>query len=118
MVKMEGLSLCISDTISRRTSDGAVDRARLCWVCLPLTRGCRVPLSRGCCSRHGGGDPGRMGTTVTSPDTGESVAAIAVHSVSLMWKGLVLPTRSYFGVREVSSLGSSKKICITKLSQV
>ncbi|KAI4536166.1 hypothetical protein MG293_013558 [Ovis ammon polii] len=41
-----------------------------------------------------------MGTTVTSPDTGESVAAIAVHSVSLMWKALVLPTRSYFGVRE------------------
>ena len=32
-----------------------------------------------------------MGTTVTSSDTGESVAAIAIHSVSLMWKGLVLP---------------------------
>lgn len=59
-----------------------------------------------------------MGTTVTSSDTGESVAAIAIHSVSLMWKGLVLPTRSHFMVREVSNLGGSKKICITKLPQV
>ena len=32
-----------------------------------------------------------MGTMVTSSDTGESVAAIEIHSVSLMWKGLVLP---------------------------
>ena len=118
VVKMEGLSLFISDTISWRTSDGAVDRARLCWVCLPLTRGCCVPLSGSCCSHLGGGDPGGMGTTVTSPDTGESVAAIAIHSVSLMWKGLVLPSRSHFRVREVSNLGDSKKICITKLSQV